>query len=208
MRGINRGGFTLIEMLVVLAIIGVITGIMFSSQSSFNKSLVLANTAYDIALTIRSAETFGLGSRASGNITNVGYGVHFTKGNSFILFADTDPSPNSSNCHNLPPSGNSSAPDAKPGDCKYTVGNDSLIQTYTIGNGMTVSGLCADSTCSISSLDIVFARPNPDAFIRANGVGTTAYSKACITITSSQGGSHYITVTTAGQINASASSCS
>ena len=52
-------GFTLVEMVVVLAIITVISGVVLSDQTSFNKTLVLANTAYDIALTVRSVETFG-----------------------------------------------------------------------------------------------------------------------------------------------------
>ena len=47
-------GFTLIELLIVLAIIATVTTIALSSQSNFNKTLILANTAYDIALTLRS----------------------------------------------------------------------------------------------------------------------------------------------------------
>ena len=45
-------GFTLIELMVVLAIIVVITTVVLTSQSSFNKSLILANTSYDIALSL------------------------------------------------------------------------------------------------------------------------------------------------------------
>ena len=93
-----RRGFTLIEMLVVLAIIVTVTTIALSSQSAFNKTLILANTAYDIALTLRSAENFGIGSRALYRTANAGYGVHFQRGTlgSFILFADTAPAINSS----------------------------------------------------------------------------------------------------------------
>ena len=58
-------------MMVVLAIIVTITGVTLTSQTSFNKTLVLANTAYDIALTLRSSQTYGLGSRAFGGITNM-----------------------------------------------------------------------------------------------------------------------------------------
>ena len=53
--------------MVVLAIVTSITAIVFTSQNSFNKTLILANTAYDIALTFRSAATYGLGGRTIGN---------------------------------------------------------------------------------------------------------------------------------------------
>ena len=81
--------------MVVLTIIVVITTVVVASQSSFNKTLILVNTAYDIALTLRSAETYGLGSRAFGGVVNAGYGLNFQSGTpqSFTLFADTYPAP-------------------------------------------------------------------------------------------------------------------
>lgn len=191
-------GFTLVELMVVLAIIVIITSVVLTSQSSFNKTLILSNTAYDIALTLRSVETYGLGSRALGTTVNAGYGLHFDGGTSgsFILFADTWPI---ASCDR---------PDCKPGDNVYTSGADSLVQTYTLGNRMTISDFCALSggswSCGLSSLDIVFSRPNPDALISANGL---SYSSACITVTSPQGGMKYVSIAASGQINADASSC-
>jgi prepilin-type N-terminal cleavage/methylation domain-containing protein len=205
-----RRGFTLIELMVVLAIIVTITTIALMNQSSFNKTLILANTAYDIALTLRSAQSFGIGSRATTlGTANAGYGLHFQTGTpgSFILFADTN-LPNASNCHGLPFSGNISAPDAQPGNCIYDSGADTLTQTYVLGNGITVSNLCAYSSswyCALSSLDIVFARPNPDAFINAGGF---SYTAACLTITSPQGGLRSVSVAASGAITVSASPCS
>lgn len=208
-----RRGFTLVELMVVLAIIVTITSIALTSQSSFNKTLILANTAYDIALTLRSAETYGISSRASGAAVNVGYGVHLASGdinaNSFILFADT--------------SGGASCvgqrPDCKPGDNVYTSGGsgDALVQTYRLNNGIFIhnfcaysgaTGLCENPSGSLSgglaSLDIVFDRPNPDASIIANG---TSYTGACLALSSAQGGFRYISVASSGQITASATSC-
>ncbi len=192
-------------MLVVLAIIVTVTTIALSSQSAFNKTLILANTAYDIALTLRSAENFGIGSRALYRTANAGYGVHFQRGTlgSFILFADTAPAINSS-C---------TRPDCRPGDYLYST-DDTLVQTYTIGNGIMVSDFCTSSdrarcasTGDLSSLDIVFARPNPDAFIRANGSSYSAYTAACLVISSGGGGSRFVSVEASGQIIAEASSC-
>lgn len=203
-------GFTLVELLVVLAIIGIITSIVFSSQSTFNKTLVLSNTAYDVALTLRSAQTFGLGSRAVGTITNAGYGVHFESGSpdSFILFADTDPDPDASNCHGLPINGISS-PTARPGDCAYDVVKDQKIQEYVLGNDITISNFCAyTSTWScargggITSLDIIFSRPNPDPFMSVGGHYSMLFpvTKACLTLSSADGGTHFIAIAASGQI--------
>lgn len=220
-------GFTLIELLVVLGIILVIMAITITSHASFDKTLVLSNTAYDIALAIRSAESFGLGSRAVGSIGNAGYGVHFDKNipNSFILFADIDPIVGSVGpfCHQS--IGDPNGPGAIPGNCIYTSADAPPINTYMLGNGITVSDFCARSSnnitwyCAswgnINTLDIVFARarPNGDASINVDGlfssppVPPAPYTKACITATSPQGTSRYISVALSGQITANASSC-
>lgn len=196
--------------MVVLAIIVTVTAITLSSQSSFNKTLVLANTAYDIALTLRSAETYGIGSRARGGVANAGYGVHFEKATpeSFTLFADSQPAPNAANCHGLP-EGGALAPDAKPGNCTYDgPSSGEKVATYILGNGITVGDFCAYAfgswSCAregLAALDIVFARPNPDPFINIQG------TKACLTVSSPHGGSRFVSVAASGEITANAPSC-
>lgn len=204
-RHIARRGFTLIELVVVLVIITIITGVVLTSQGTFNKSLTLANTAYDIALTIRSAETFGLGSRAiPGGVVNAGYGLHFGSEtmNSFTLFADTHPT---TPCER---------PDCNKGDHVYTSGSDFFVQKYMLGNGITLSKFCAYATtwtCSpeISWLDIVFERPNPNAFMAAENVSGTI-TQSCITLvapTSLPGEGRHILIHRSGQIIADAESC-
>lgn len=201
----RSAGFTLIELLVVLAIITAVTGVALSSESSFNKTLVLANTAYDIALTLRSAASFGTNSRAFSTRSNVGYGVHFQQGtqNSFILFADTSPG--------IDPS--CTRPDCRGGDKLYS-NDDAIVQTYTLGNDVLITDFCTSSdrsrcvsTGDLNSLDIVFARPNPDAFIRANSSSFNSYTAACIVISSKRGGSRFISVEASGNIRAAPSSC-
>ncbi len=192
-----------------MAIIGVILSIALTSQNTFNKTLILKNAAYDVALTLRNAETYGLGSRAVGVIANAGYGIHFdkTQPGSFILFADTSPAISSS-C---------TKPGCLPGDHIFTLGADARVQTYSLGNNITVSDFCAYSTqfgggwsCAaanggtLSSLDVSFSRPNPTPFIQSGGF---SYSAACISISSVQGGTKFISVASSGQIAANATSC-
>ncbi|MBI4065657.1 type II secretion system protein [Candidatus Kaiserbacteria bacterium] len=210
-------GFTLVELIVVMAIIGVVMLVVLTSQSSFNKTLTLANTAYDIALTIRYAETYGISGRAAGAVTNAGYGVHFQSASprSFTLFADKYPSVGQPGvCHALP-ANDPSGPDAKPGNCAYDSSQGEVTVDYTLGNGITISKFCSYTSgwsCSdngLTSLDIVFARPNANPFISANGSysATIPVTAACLTVSSPQGGSRFVSVSSSGQISANASSC-
>ena len=209
-----RAGFTLIELMVVLAIIVVVTGIALTSQSSFNRTLILVNTAYDLGLTFRSAETYGIGTRAVGSGANAGYGLHFQQGfpNSFIFFSDTSPSAaNALNaCHYM---SDPTRPDARPGDCVYQ--SSELITTYTLNNSIHIVDFCALAgsgwTCTgngLNSLDIVFARPNPDPFIRLNGAYNQSASAACITLAPASGTERrYVSVAASGEIDPHATSC-
>ncbi|HCR52636.1 TPA: hypothetical protein DIV48_03285 [Candidatus Kaiserbacteria bacterium] len=213
-------GFTLVELMVVISIMAVITAIVLTSQSSFNKTLVLANTAYDIALSLRSAETYGIGSRAiTGGAVNAGYGIHFERGNtgSYVLFADISPGPAASGCHGLP-AGGATAPDAQPGNCVYTSGSDALVRTYMLGNGITIKDFCAYSSGAwscmrggLSSLDIVFARPNPDPFMSKDGAYSRPFpvTAACLTVASPgapDGPFRFISIAQSGAITANAAS--
>ena len=195
--------------MVVLVIIVIITSVVLTSQGSFNKSLVLANTAYDIALTIRSTETFGLSTRAAGTTVNTGYGLHFEVGvlNSFKLFADTNPP---ASC---------TTPNCNSGNYAYEDPNkvnphDTNVQTYLLGNSISILKFCALSSgswlCSpsITSLDIVFQRPNPNAYMSKNGAYNvlSPVTQACIVLSSPQGGVRYISVQNTGQIIANATS--
>jgi hypothetical protein len=202
--------------MVVLAIIVTITGIVLSSQSSFNKTLVLSNTAYDIALTLRSAETYGISSRASGTATNAGYGVHFQAGEprSFTLFSDIYPAPSTDSvCH---PTSDAGAPDARPGDCVYEPTYGEKVVEYVLGNGIIISNFCAFNgswSCAqgggLTSLDITFSRPNPDPRISTNGTysGVSPATNMCVTVSSPQGGERFVSVGASGQIIANAPSC-
>lgn len=195
-RKISRG-FTLLELLVVFAIIVIVMGVVFTSQNTFNKTIILSNTAYDIALSLRDAETYGLGSRmVNSNVTNVGYGIHFQTGSSFLLFADTVGGPS---CANMPP-------DCTTGDYGYSSGDTIIGQPYQINNGISITNFCAGASCAstgLASLDIVFERPNSTP--RVNG----SYGSACITITAPQAPltPRVISIGTSGAINANAASC-
>lgn len=206
----------MVELLVVMGIITVITGVTLSSQSSFNKTIILSNTAYDIALTIRLAETYGVNSRDVVTAAASGYGLHFgnTSPASFDFFRDSSASASASTCHGLPSHGNPNAPNAKTGNCIYAASEK--LSDHKLGNNITISDFCAASvsgtwSCKsgggLTSLDIVFIRPDPVPSIYVNGDATPAgkRTKACLTISSADGGlSRFVTIGSSGLIAASA----
>lgn len=169
-------GFTLIEMIVVLAIIALLSLLVILSQSTFNRSLLLTDTAYGIALSAREAQTFGVSSRKFGSVQNAGYGLHFDMATpkSYKVFADTD-----NQIGQIPaacPLGTVGRPDRKPGDCRYRASSDGLLNTYTFTRGFSVKSICirgdSGTLCSTDSnalqnLDFVFTRPNTSTTISA-----------------------------------------
>lgn len=208
-------GVTVVELLIVLAIIGILTVVMGTSHTTFNRTILLTYTAYDVALTIRSAETYGLSTRitSSGMKSNTGYGIHITPDSpEFIFFADENTPSNSSPCHPLRSGADGSEPDAIPGNCRYDEGEK--VQSYTLGNGMKITDVywyisAGSSRQSVtSSLDLVFARPNPKAFITIDGNYDRNISPdACFLITSPQGGTSHVYVGSTGQVTVASGEC-
>ncbi len=178
-------GLTLIELLVVMGIFSIISLVVLANHSRFNSSVLLGSLAYDIALSIREAQVYGLSVKQYGNNFQVGYGLRFAGASSYTFFADTN------------------------ANKRYDSGVDSIVQTYTFGKGHTVKSFCGlmangGSECSqgsgaITNLDIVFFRPEPDAIVSSNS--PTLYSGGQIVITSPSGETRTITVASTGQIS-------
>lgn len=211
-RSTRSRGFTLVEMLVVLAIITVITTIVVTGQSNYNKTLLLTDTSYTVALSARQAQSYGLGSRKFGSVQNSGYGLHFSRvtPNSYIVFADTAKTlqPVAPNC----PTGTIGTPEEKPGNCRYDT-TDGTVNTYTFGRGFTVKQFCGKSGltkyCStdavpLTTLDMVFTRPNTSTTISGllNGSILTSFSCAEVTLTDASGqATRSIRISSLGEIS-------
>ncbi len=215
-------GFTLVEMVVVLAIISVITGIALMSQSTFNRSLLLTNTAYTVALSIRQMQSLGLSSRVFDTVQNTGYGVHVAAATpeSYLLFADISNTPGSipANCV----TGTPDTPEEKPGNCLYDTDGtpDGIVETFSFSRGYTISRFCGnvntstrycstDSVSPLSALDIAFVRSNTE--IAANGYRNgvwVPFVSAEIYISSADGTSERgICVSRVGQVSVTTETC-
>jgi prepilin-type N-terminal cleavage/methylation domain-containing protein len=168
----KNAGFTLVELLVTISIFVILTGVVLFSQTRFNSTIFLTNLAYDMALTIRQAQTFGINIKEFNGDKFLPYGVHFDKtsanNRSFILFADLDYD------NALVPGGGKFLGTAS--QCDAAQG---CVSRYNITKGNYIADICTEdpgvgvTTCptgkSSETLDIVFIRPNPDAKIRFKG---------------------------------------
>lgn len=168
-------------MMVVLSIITIITTVAIMGQGAFNRSLLLTDTAYTIAFSIREAQTYGLSSRTANSLNNAGYGIRFSTvtPKSYILFADTSPASPGSTQGTLCPGHTqpASSPDSHPGDCIYDASANpaELVRTYSLNRGFTIYRFCGReivspyatkcSSTNFETMHISFMRPSTDATI-------------------------------------------
>ncbi|MFA6797532.1 MAG: type II secretion system protein [Candidatus Paceibacterota bacterium] len=205
----STSGFTLIELLVTIVIFVVLTGVVLFKQTSFDSTILLSNFAYDTAITIRQAQSYGLNTRestVSGNFSP--YGVYFNleKSNkSFVFFADTGGVINEDGTR----SSNSEADKIFNGNFETCpVGDLECVQKYTMKRGNFIKSICVgnnkeecDSNDSME-VTILFKYPEPDALIYAEGNDRpdVGYNYAEILLSSSDGVTRKVVITGVGQI--------
>jgi prepilin-type N-terminal cleavage/methylation domain-containing protein len=184
----KRQGFTLIELVICITIFAIMTALLVAKYGTFNQSVLLTDLAYDTAITIRTAQTYGLGVQQQGSSFQSAYGVDFSTAspaNKLTLFADVD------------------------GNGVYNSG-DIPESFYTITRGAVISGFCFVDGCPTSSiysndtqLDITFKRPNPNAVICSTNGGTVTCGRsyAAIFIKGTDGSTRQVIVRSTGQVS-------
>ena len=190
----------MIELLVSIGIFVFMTALVVVKYGNFNQSVLLTDLAYDVALTIRTAQTYGVSVKSTTNDFSASYGTTFTTqtlgngvgaaaNNAILLFRDTNqPAPN--------------------GIFELT---DQIVSAYAIKRGAIVSEICVDSGVSCSSannasvVDVSFIRPNPDAVIcgksRTTGSTRCNYDYAEIKLKGTDGNTRRVAVYRNGQIS-------
>ncbi len=185
----RKSGFALVELLLAIALFGLISGFLVLIYQKMGDRLFLTATAYDVGLSFRETQSYGVSVKqnAAGGFES-GYGLHFETGSatSFVRFADA-------------PVG---------GQYLYLYDPAEAIGTLRIERGNRIQKFCgilADGNnteqCTLSFLDVVFVRPNPDAFIRTNKSDTETYKAARIYIASPTGDTRCVEVVNTGQIS-------
>tara|TARA_B100000508_G_scaffold60333_1_gene47333 strand:- start:368426 stop:369001 length:576 start_codon:yes stop_codon:yes gene_type:complete len=168
-----------------MGIIIVITSVALVQHNQFNETLALTNLAYEVGLSVRQAQVFGISVREFEGSARIGatedflYGVHFeydpANRTEYVLYADLND------------------------DERFT--NDTeIVETTTITRGNFIDRFCGiragAATCStgistpgsLLDLSVQFRRPNPDAVIVGRtGGGTSLYESALIILRSQDG---------------------
>ena len=108
----HNSGVTMVELIVVIAIVAILSGMMFFDYGKFKSSTSLQNLADDIALSVRKAQMYAVGARGvNGSDFDKGYGVHFSRNTentfkgspkSFVLFVDININANSEYGYDYP----------------------------------------------------------------------------------------------------------
>jgi prepilin-type N-terminal cleavage/methylation domain-containing protein len=214
-------GFTFVELIIVLSIFAVLSGVVLFNFTDFSSNVKLQNLVQDVALQIRQAQLSGSSGRmfpqvTIGNSTFIppgladgtikyAYGVHFdfdtdiTQNTQFIYFADFDPLDpgvfdGSSHCEVI------SYPNEECIDIlslppEFVI---SEIEITDIG-GASRSAIAGD----FSSLDITFTRPKLEASIIADGdTNALLITDVKITLKSSREQERTVLVSHIGQISA------
>jgi len=136
-------GFTIIELLVVMAIIVIVSGLVLANWRGGEKQYALQRAANKLAQDIRRVEEFAMSARAfQGQIPKGGYGIYFkiSEKDHYILFADLN------------------------GNNHYDSGSDGLVEDIKIEKEVQISQLSA------SPLHITFTPPDPTVTIKPDAL--------------------------------------
>lgn len=153
-------GFTIIEFLIVISIIGIFSAITFPNYRSTQQQLALQRSASKLAQDIRKVQEMAISAKecppsicgGSEPIIPPGYGIYLKQGDSdYLLYADINPAA---------------------GNEKYNAG-DALVKTIPLEKGVKINDV------SPASMSINFKPPDPK--VRISGTGGN-FAEAEITL--------------------------
>lgn len=172
-----NSGITLMELLVVISIFIIISGITIFNYSKFKSSATLQNLADDIALSVRRVQGYAIGVRGYGDNFSSAYGIHFTaskasavysgSNKSIILFIDV-------NDNGKYEGGDECGNPGLDNECleALNIASADQISNVYINKGGSDIRINTDE-----ALNILFKRPNPEPYFCYSSVDS--YSNNC-----------------------------
>ena len=171
-------GFSIMEMLITAAIIGIITALVTFKYGSFNNLILLKNQAYQIALELREMQSRSISAVGNNEDFRRPYGLYFSTANrtQYIVFIDmNDP--------------------GEAGHGYYNPGEQ--LEVRKLDSRFSINRLCSATNCALSALSVTFVRPNFDAVM--NG-GTVVDGRIEVVSLSNTTNVRVVSVNGAGQI--------
>jgi prepilin-type N-terminal cleavage/methylation domain-containing protein len=192
----KKSGFTMVELAVTMSIFAVLTSVVLANYRTFSNNADFLNVADNIALSLREAQIYGVGSKGAVGVTcgspasafDCAYGVSFKENDAFYtIFVDAGAIPNKI--------------------YDSTGSPTETIEKVFLPSGTKISGLSCTTTtggtdaCTNGLLDVTFKRPDPDAIIIPNGVSTNPPQNSASIIVKNTTKEFIITISRAGQIS-------
>lgn len=168
-------GFSILEVLISAAIIGIITAVIVVRYGSFNNAILLKSQAYEIAIDIRETQQFAVSVRGSSGAFREDYGVYFSLGSpdKYVTFRDDGV---------LEQVGVNGRVDS----IAYYEAGEEIGAPNFIDSRFTISNICVNScSTNVSDLSVTFNRPDYDAHfasVNADDQGVGAINDAKVTL--------------------------
>mgnify|MGYP001618689927 CR=1 FL=1 len=218
----NRG-FALIELLIAVVLFGIISTFVILAYNRVSGQLFLSTLAYELALSFRQAQSYGVSVHQFQGDFDVGYGLHFDSNSqaktTYAMFADED---------GIEGDGLFNGGFGSSYDTSGCLTATECVSVFKLEKGNTIYKFCGilptgdggrdapdankneecnayslpSSNPTITFLDVTFLRPNPDAIIRTNrSEGGQLYKSARVYVQSPTGEKRVVEVVSTGQIS-------
>lgn len=193
-------GFTYVELIVVLSIMSLFTGIAMFNYRIFQSQTEIRNLANNIALKIVEAQKFSLNGKLPSQVPTglenpwrPSYGLYFDVPstaipfNTFHFFVDRDQGADF--------------------DLPFNPCNNECMETITIGNGNKITNIYAVEIGGVeneisSGVSVTFTRPSSEAIFDSISIPNPAnISHLKIIITSPQGNDAEVLIYASGRVD-------
>lgn len=153
-RSKSSSGFSILEVLITAAIIGLLTAVIMVRYGAFNNEVLLKSQAYELALDLREAQSYAVSVRGSATEFREDYGLYFSmdEPDQYRLFRDN-------------------------GDNSLTTYYDpgeEIGQPYYLDARFQIERICVnDCTETVQDLSVSFRRPDFDAQFASEDTSST-----------------------------------
>jgi prepilin-type N-terminal cleavage/methylation domain-containing protein len=187
----GRRGFTIIEVVTVMAIIGILAALTVRSGTPGKNTISLEREAQAVADLVRVARQNSIAITENEG-TFPSYAVALSSGGSTIEMQAIDISYSA-----LDPSDNQFAN----GICSQS---SAVVESHTLGGGVSIASIRHSRKNNQSDVLILFARPLPTTFLmKCSGRETLGAGELQILLQNADGNQRLVTVNSAGKVSVS-----